>query len=74
MYQNEEEVGDGIRAMIDQGVVKREDLFIVSKVWETVKIFHIQLVSKYKSSSTVCCLLQYWDLTDGQHNLTQNLT
>lgn len=32
VYENEEEVGEGIRAMIEQGVTKREDLFIVSKV------------------------------------------
>lgn len=38
MYENEEEVGAGIRTMIDQGVVKREDLFVVSKVRYTAKI------------------------------------
>lgn len=35
VYQNEKQVGTGIHAMIDQGVVKREELFVVSKVQYT---------------------------------------
>lgn len=32
-YFNEEEVGNAIKKAIDEGIVKREDLFITSKVW-----------------------------------------
>lgn len=31
-YCNEQELGNGIRAKIADGVVKREDIFIVTKV------------------------------------------
>lgn len=32
MYGNEKEVGNAVRAKIDEGVIKREDIFITTKV------------------------------------------
>jgi len=34
-YGNEKEVGKGIKKVIDEGVIKREDLFVTSKLWNT---------------------------------------
>ncbi|ODM17768.1 hypothetical protein SI65_06556 [Aspergillus cristatus] len=39
-YQNEEEVGKGIKDAIDAGLVKREDLFVTTKLWCT---FHTRV-------------------------------
>lgn len=35
IYQNEEEIGNAIADSIKEGVLKREDLFITSKIWLT---------------------------------------
>lgn len=32
-YGNEVEAGQGVKRAIDEGLVKREDLYIVSKLW-----------------------------------------
>lgn len=36
-YGNEVECGQGVKRAIDEGLVKREELFIVSKLWNVRK-------------------------------------
>lgn len=35
VYENEKEVGNAIRAKIADGVIKREDIFVTTKLWST---------------------------------------
>lgn len=35
IYENEKEVGEGIHAAIKQGIAKRDELFVTSKLWNT---------------------------------------
>ncbi|EDR25522.1 NADPH-dependent alpha-keto amide reductase, putative [Entamoeba dispar SAW760] len=37
IYGNEKEVGDGIKSAIEKGYVKREELFVTTKLWSTDK-------------------------------------
>lgn len=59
-YGNEAEVGAGIRAKIDDGTIKREDIFLTSKLWNN---FHKKehVLSSLKES-LAAYKLKYVDL------------
>lgn len=59
-YGNEVEVGQGIKQALDEGLVKRDELFIVSKLWNT---FHHPNNVKLALDKTLKDLqLEYLDL------------
>jgi len=54
-YGNEKEAGRGVKRAIDEGLVKREDLFISSKLWNT---FH----EKERVKPIAKTQLEWWGL------------
>jgi len=59
-YGNEKEVGEGLKHAIAEGIVKREDVFVTSKLWNT---FHAREHVKVACKKTLQDLgLNYVDL------------
>ncbi|PVI05864.1 Aldo/keto reductase [Periconia macrospinosa] len=78
-YQNEDEVGEALEDVISRGVVKREDLFITSKLWCT---FHkrpeegLQKSLDLLKTSYVDLYLMHWPVPmnpEGNHFLFPKL-
>lgn len=59
-YDNEKEIGRAIQAKIAEGVIKREDMFITTKLWNTFKEPH--LVGKALQASLNNLNTSYVDL------------
>ncbi|CAG9812629.1 unnamed protein product [Phaedon cochleariae] len=60
VYENEREVGAGIKAKLDDGTVKREELYITSKLWNTMH--RPEKVEKAIKGSLEKLGLEYLDL------------
>jgi D-xylose reductase len=59
-YGNEKEAGEGLKRAIDEGLVKREDIFITSKLWNT---FHApEHVASITRKQLADWGLEYFDL------------
>ncbi|KAK5999013.1 D-galacturonate reductase [Cladobotryum mycophilum] len=64
-YGNEDEVGQGIKEAFDEGAVKRDDIFVVTKVWTTYNTRVEECLDKSLKSlglDHVDLLLVHWPL------------
>jgi len=50
-YGNEKEAGEGVRRALEEGIVKREELFITSKVGSVVDVYDAHLT--FRSCGTL---------------------
>lgn len=77
LYGNEKEIGEAIRAKIADGTVRREDLFVVTKLWNT---FHEEekVVPTCRKSlenfglSYVDLYLVHWPVAQESYDLNPN--
>ncbi|OQE32352.1 hypothetical protein PENSTE_c001G06878 [Penicillium steckii] len=78
-YGNEHEVGQGIKEAIDAGIVKREDLFVTTKLWCS---FHDRVEEGLETSlknlglDYLDLFLMHWPLamnSKGNHNIFPKL-
>jgi alcohol dehydrogenase (NADP+) len=68
-YFNEKEIGFALKRVFDEGIAKREDLFITSKLWSVL----IVLSSCAHNLGIICDCSKSWVVTEIAHYAMEQL-
>lgn len=71
-YKNEKEVGEGVNKALSEGIVKREELFIVTKLWNLSKHKPLETLQNSLRDLNLSYVDLYLDHWPSQINIVDN--